>query len=92
MNPITLRIPSDLLAKVEEQFSAKTRTESLLKAIAKGLDFEKYKEKEMVQDYQSLSDEECDFVVDAQELVFKDSDEEDFSDYLKVAQCKWSSI
>lgn len=82
---VTLRIEEKELSEVKKSFPAKTQTESLLRALKKGVKYSELLREKMIADYSSISEEEIWICNDSSSIsseIFS-YDEEEFLLYSK---------
>lgn len=82
---ITLRLPSNLLNQVLDQFDAKseTKTKAIIKALEKGLKYDEVFKEKLIADYQSIGEEDIQIAREAGAFAHETLSNEDFSAYDK---------
>ncbi len=79
---VTFRVPTNLIIEVSHLFNGETKTESFLKAIKKGVEYQKSLKEKMIADYSSITEEECECVKEAGSFAAEIIDD-DFEEYSK---------
>lgn len=80
---VTFRIPNNLLNEVSKLFKTETKTEAFIKAIEKGVEYQKSFKDKMIADYKSISQEERNLIEESFPAQMETFADEDFSEYLK---------